>query len=471
MLTLTELRKANHLSSAFFYGSTTLICLLIFLIPSNLFLKCCQEFGYVNGLFVDYLIPKLYLTNLVAILLLVFWAVGNRQRISQKLTVLWRNRRSPMKTGCWLIMASLGLWIALGLRQLFAPNQVAALWWYGQATLVMTTGLVLIDIIRQIDRSKFSHRFWRLITLILTTTIILQSSLAIFQSTQQKSLAGYWLLGEPSLSQPLGLAKIVTTTGEVRILPYGTTAHPNVLAGTISLYLILMYLLQVRRNSVSNRGWLLIWPTCLLLGGATIWMTQSISGMLTLAIGLAIIFVTFRRHTGFNSESQSSRFSSMLLVITFLLFTLILMPLFIHLLAQQLPENLSLVRRDRLQSIAFLATIHQPLLGLGLNNFTVQMEQYGQNSESVRFVQPVHHVGWLWISETGILGVLFVIALLATILNRTNQPSRLLKTIAFCLLTLTPILVLDHYLLSLPSGMVLYITIISLCTILILYDT
>lgn len=456
--------------------SLVLISVLIFSIPSNLFLKCCAEVGYVNGLFVDYLIPKLYLFNLVAVALVLFWVIGNRQRIFQNLILLWQRRRSPMTTKRWLMMLILGLWVMLGIRQCFAPNVIAALWWYGQATLNMTVGLILIDIFRHIDQSRYSRRFWQSITLILIITIIFQSSVAFFQSTQQRSLTGYRLLGEPNLSQPLGLAKTVTSAGQVIVLPYGTTAHPNVLAGCLSLFLILIYLIQVRRKPVSSRVWWVIWSILLLFGTTTILLTQSISGALTLIIGLIAIFVVnryqhnlavLRRHSGLDWQSQYHRFHSIWLVVAFLIFTLILLPLLIHFLSQQLPDNPSLVRRAHLQSIARLATIDQPLFGLGSNNFTTQMEQYGRNAKSIRFVQPVHHVGWLWISETGMLGMLFLIALLTTLFIRTNQSSFLIKIITLCFLTLTPILVLDHYLLSLPSGIMLMITYVAFFSFLI----
>src|SRR5260221_404184 len=64
-----------------------LIASLIFLIPSNLFLKFLVDSAYVNGLLVDYLLPKLYVSDLPILLMLGIWLfelVKKRAKFSAK---------------------------------------------------------------------------------------------------------------------------------------------------------------------------------------------------------------------------------------------------------------------------------------------------------------------------------------------------------------------------------------------------
>ncbi len=91
--------------------------------------------------------------------------------------------------------------------------------------------------------------------------------------------------------------------------------------------------------------------------------------------------------------------------------------------------------------------LHQPLLGVGLNNFTAEVEKYNRSDEVVRFVQPAHHVGVLWFADTGILG-LCIVAFLA--LKKIQ-----LRKYVTPLCILFPILTLDHYLLTQQTGLLL----------------
>ena len=48
---------------------------LVFLIPSNLAKHWPQSWSYVNGILVDYLIPTVYLTDILVVALLVLWGI------------------------------------------------------------------------------------------------------------------------------------------------------------------------------------------------------------------------------------------------------------------------------------------------------------------------------------------------------------------------------------------------------------
>jgi len=91
-------------------------------------------------------------------------------------------------------------------------------------------------------------------------------------------------------------------------------------------------------------------------------------------------------------------------------------------------------------------SIHHPFIGVGVQNFTTQVEKYSPSKEVVRFVQPAHNAVLLFFAETGILGLMLVLLLC----KLCKHPTHVLV-----FLPLLPILLLDHYLLTIQSGNVL----------------
>ena len=49
--------------------------------------------------------------------------------------------------------------------------------------------------------------------------------------------------------------------------------------------------------------------------------------------------------------------------------------------------------------------LSSPVFGVGLNNFVVKMEEFGQVIATYRFLQPVHNVFLLILAETGLVGL------------------------------------------------------------------
>lgn len=105
-------------------------------------------------------------------------------------------------------------------------------------------------------------------------------------------------------------------------------------------------------------------------------------------------------------------------------------------------DNLTFLRREELTITAWNIFLKNPVLGAGLNNFISAQQDLvaGPN----RFLQPVHNIFLLSLSETGIAGFLGFIILLLPVFKLTPIPH-----------TLYAILFLgffDHYFLTLPQG-------------------
>jgi hypothetical protein len=122
-----------------------------------------------------------------------------------------------------------------------------------------------------------------------------------------------------------------------------------------------------------------------------------------------------------------------------------------------LNQNLSLSRRVTLNQAA-IAMIDQRPQGVGLQAFTTQLERVSQSREIVRFVQPVHHLGLLWLAETGLLGL---VALgVGLIYLKRAQPTWLTGVI-LAAIWLLPVASLDHYLLTIQTGLLLSALVVS----------
>ena len=104
----------------------------------------------------------------------------------------------------------------------------------------------------------------------------------------------------------------------------------------------------------------------------------------------------------------------------------------------------SINRRNYLNEAAFEIFKNKQLWGTGINNFTMFLEEFSQNKELIRFIQPVHNLALLILSEGGLL----LVALLYLIRDQHKTINFWQKT-----LILLAIASLDHYLFTQVVGL------------------
>ncbi len=267
----------------------------------------------------------------------------------------------------------------------------------------------------------------------LLATMIFQISLGLFQFKWQVSLMGYLPLGEVAYTSTQ-IAKGVFG-GAILKLPYGTTAHPNVLAGFLVIFFFILLLLQTFIPlSKKLLGSLLLFVILMCV------LTQSLTALGGLILG-GLLFL----------------FKSKLILLTRL--AILLLPLF-FLILFSLPQivvspNPSLSRRASLQTVAINMVKRHPLKGVGWNNFTLLQESYGFIPGTVRFLQPVHNSFLLLVTELGIAGWLVLILLGIMIWKIHPRHLPLIAILVF-------IASLDHYLLTLTTGRMLILLVLFL---------
>lgn len=392
----------------------------LFSLSSNWFFKVVQPSSYVYGLLVDYLIPKLYLFDFLALGLVGSWLVWENHHFRQVVSEYWRTHRQLV------LILSFG-WLAMISVQPTGWN------WLSLVTttrLVVMATLALFLVSHQSLLKAASWWWW------VVGALGFQSLLALYQAIAQRALIGYSLLGEPALERGFGLAKTVWNGREL-ILPYGTTPHPNILAGLIVMGLVALWSQRPQVRSRSYQASLLVITGLSLF---TLWLTQSVSAWLSL-VTLCLVWL-FNLPFIPQKIAPAARHNLIISVLGFFL----LSPLMLKQAALRWPDQPSLTRRDLLNEAAIIAWQNNPFFGLGSGQFTAKVENYSQSREVVRFVQPAHHVGLLWLSEYGLAGVVWV-AVVGWLVSSQSS----LKKNVIGLAVLLPLASLDHYLLTQPS--------------------
>lgn len=397
-----------------------LLAILIFVWPSNLFLKFAEPTGYVHGLLVDYLLPKLYLSDLVIFALLVSWGVEYLSKRNVKL-------KAPFYVG-------VALFILLGVAQLFTAPRLTT-WWFLLKLVELSLLAGWIGTHWQLFRS-------RIIWMSLLCMLAFQSVVGLTQYVRQSSaFPSYEWLGETRLDKRAGLAR-GTWNGVTYLLPYGTTSHPNILAGVLSVGLLIVWSSSMKEKKLR-------WGVVIVSAGAllTLLLTQSWSAMLALGGGcIAIYCLKKLKKCACILPLRTSLWSGAALFF-------LLAPLFTFALAKNSLDP-SFTRRAFLNTAATQMFIDSPVVGKGLNTFTVHLEDVSRDREAVRFVQPAHHVGLLLLAEVGLVGVLGLTLVTAALIWQltATQKQQLKSVFPYILIIFVPLLSLDHYLFTQQIG-------------------
>lgn len=386
----------------------------LFLIPSNLFFVFFRESGYIHGLLIDYLLPKLYLSDITMLISILSCL---KMPDFSALRAHFKSHRLLLFLASVLLVHNI----------LFVSIPLASI-----------SYLLHICLIGLFIWTAHTQKLWRnhtALAIVLSLLLIFQSTLGLYQYITQHELLGYLFLGEPYLSVP-GITHAIIEGREI-ITPYGTTAHPNVLAGVLALgSILLLYIANKWKANQRLPTWYVM--GVVVISCIVILLTQSISGALSMLVGIISLYFSPAKikRQGISAQKLLVLTCGIALLVGFGLFK-----------AAELTTEESIVRRAWLQNAAGILTLHQPIWGVGVNHFTAELENYAYSPEIVRFVQPVHMVPLLFIAENGLMGGLLVL-IGAQLFSRRHSFHPVI-------LAVIPLAVLDHYLFSLQTGILL----------------
>jgi len=298
------------------------------------------------------------------------------------------------------------------------------------------------------------------ITYCLSLAILFSSLLAIAQFIFQHSLGGiFWFFGERTFSSDtVGIAQInlcslfSPSTCHISLRPYATFPHPNVLGGFLAVTLPLTFWLSDDKTFlVSKKYFSIIKWSIVTVGLIALFLTFSRSAWIVACVG--IVFSVLR--TG--KKSFVYVCGGLVLVLGLLVF-----PLFKDLTSQ----NESVYLRNDLNAVSLNMWQSSPLIGTGLGNFLVRLPEY-YSSRQIFFLQPVHNIYLLLLSETGLLGLCAFLLFVALIIRKKMWRMKKMEGVSlfyfFALVLFLLLGLVDHYPLTLQQGVLFLTLLLAVC--------
>jgi len=317
-----------------------LLYLIVFCLPLNLGKHFILNLCYVNGRLIDYLIPTLYVQDILVIALLL---------VSLPKLIKSFPRLLHFRIFAYLILFIAAGFFSVSSARFFIPSI------YFLSRLVLYSGFgVYIFLYR-----SFSKDFPP-VAEILGVLLVGLGFLAIFQWFNQSSVFNnYLFFGEQPYSFSTPNIVKESVFGFSKVPPYGTFKHPNVFAAFTSF--CLLFLLPLLKRKKVHPFLYLSW----LLGLAALLLTFSWFVLLGFFVCL-ILYLT---------PIKFLKFGFLLLFSSVLLFHLLLFFAPLKTLDTSslafLPFTLdSLVRRKNLLVAGVDLFRRFPLFGVGPNNFT-----------------------------------------------------------------------------------------------------
>jgi len=366
---------------------------------------------YISGIYTNYLVPTISILDLGLVLLIASYIYEYGRKHMQ--VILHKFLIYLIPLGLFLLLQSA---FRLDLNSLVNG---------GRLVLGSISLLFLIDYLKTQKHSNI----YKCILWISVASVLIQGVLGTMQFIGGSSL-GLSMLGESQVVSGMQGSSFVTLNSEVFLRAYGTFPHPNVLGGYFVMNVLLgLFLFSKSEGFYKKLSILLIILSC-------IFVTLTFSRIVILLV-LGIVFVTLVYKL---IKGKLFSFTPLLLV-----------ERFTNLISG---NDTSWTDRINLMKSGLGVMKNNLMFGTGLGNFTKGMENNIPSTvNGVLLIQPVHNVLLLMIAELGIVGSLLYVLLLGKVLVSNVSKMNWFKWLV--ILTLVVIGCFDHYLFSLPQGMII----------------
>lgn len=393
--------------------------LFLLLVPTQLGRHFWPDWSYVLGIRIDYLSPTLYLLDLIWLIL--FFLNLRNFKFKKK---FFLNFKFFLVLGFVVINVLMAVSPILAIYKWLRIGQVYLTWIFLRKNKI----LVRENLVKVIP-------FW----------VIFESLLAVAQLSMDGSLGGiFWLFGERTFNfNTIGIAQM-SVLGEGVIRAYGTFSHPNSLAGFLLVVLLLWYWLRGKINK--TWWWVVFWlglVGVLVSGSRTIWI-------LSLTLILVVIFK--------NIENEKNIVGFGILFLSVMVFVLKGVSM-----EYQVSDFLGGWDKDginkRIQlNVAGLKMVESsPWFGVGLGNFLTRLPEFQKNN-GIFWLQPVHNILILMVSEIGILGL----SLVFLFFNKNFIWGKILPIFKIIFGVVLISGMIDHYWLTLPQNVWLLVLVLAM---------
>ena len=424
---------------AFFY-------LLLILLPTQLGLHFWPSWAMVLGRRVDFLSPTIYLTDILVVLLLIFWFKNIPFKFNR---ASWRIKFLIKQKKFQLTILLLGF---IFLNIFFAGNRLVAIYGWVKILEYVLLGVYILK-----TRPKIST-----VAFFLSVGVAYSSILAIVQFFLQRSVGGpLWFLGERTFSNlSPGIAQFNVcnpfTYGCALVLrAYGTFPHPNVLGGFLAVSLPLL-LYQWRNDAAFSHNKKIYYVSAMCVGAVALVLTFSRSAWVAALLGLGMVFY---------ASSQKRARAVPIVIVTIIMLVLVGRSVGL--------QDESVVVREALNSSAVKMFRQSPIIGKGVNDFLVELP-HSLPSRQIYFLQPVHNIYLLVLAETGIVGFVIVTwivwkavgsELRCMVYEPWKKQNREKFIIHNSLIIILLLGLVDHYPLTLQQGQLMVTILLSLALI------
>lgn len=409
---------------------SALFFLLLFFLPTQLGKHFWPDFSFILGIRVDYLSPTIYITDILLIVLFVVWLINS---IRDKKN-FFPPRVFIIATTILLSTAILSTFIVNSIYHVVKFFEFSFLGFY-----------IAQNITSEVKVKK--------VVLILALACLYESALALAQFINQGSLNTiFYFLGERTFTGSTPGIANASINGELLLRPYASFSHPNVLAGFLVSCMLLSFWAYGKVKNVYERIGLI---SCLFIGTAALLLTMSRAAIVLWIVFLIIVLIRVK------IKKTVNKFI-FLLGFVFLFVMINVTPFGIRLFSTRLTEE-AVVQRQELITSSLTIFRQSPIVGVGIGNFLYYLPTVQKPLSVGMYIQPVHNIFLLLLTETGILGFsVFLWMIVKTYKHLFHQ----YKTHFIFIILLTNALLLgmvDHYFLTLQQGQLLFAVILGLC--------
>ncbi|MFA5109503.1 MAG: O-antigen ligase family protein [Patescibacteria group bacterium] len=383
---------------------------------------------------------------LLVILIIFFIRKIRRREADGKITALWVS----------LVAAEVFVLVSF----FFAPDQILAFYHY----VLILMGIGLFYLLREetttddaggercLDRFKIIYSF--------LASLFLQAILGIYQFLSQSAPICKYLGLAGHDSNILGTAVVETASGRW-LRAYGGLDHPNIFGGVLAIALILVAYLLARKKiirSVREVGESIFLFVFYFVALFALFFSFSRAAWLALVAGLLVLLITLiiQKDRWILGRFLALMFFSVVMIM------IVAVP-YRDLIQTRLTgagrlEQKSLVSRWQYLDESESLIREKGLFGGGIGNYSLILEKRDASAKNPWDYQPVHNVFLLLWAEAGIGALLFFAAFLFCLIKKDRQA-------AYSAAVFTAVIILmlfDHWLLSLPFGVLFLFLVLGL---------
>lgn len=365
--------------------------------------------------------------------------------------------RATFNSPIFYSLASLSIFFLISIA--LAPDKALAFFHY----FVFLVALSLFFVVRAgteprnyqeivIDKIKLVYYF--------LGSLFLHSLLAIYQFLNQSSFASKFLGLAVHNPSDLGTAVVETASGRW-LRAYGGFDHPNILGGVLVVALILSAYLLAKKKILNNakQVWISIFLFAFyFIALYALFFSFSRSAWVALLVGLVILLVILIK-----------RFDKWVVgrLVALIFFSSVLIALvaapFRELVTTRLEANtrleqVSIYERHQYMIEASELLRHNFISGVGIGNYQVASSLADGHKKSAWEHQPVHNVFLLLFVQSGIFALISFLLFGVFLLKYGRR-----EKFAFAIVAAIVVLMMfDHWLLSLPFGVLFLFLVLAL---------